>query len=109
MTDALPLIEKWQEKYAGEPLDMNYLFSRIWVELYGEGDWDKAEKTMLLATREARDGGRLFDKGAYADVINLFYELQFQTGYELKRRGTIRRKSDSEDLWQTASGAKRRK
>ncbi len=103
LTDALPVIEEWAGRYPDEALEMNYYFARLWVELYGEGDWDKAERTMLLATREARNGGKLFDRNHYAEVINLFYELQFQPGYELQRRRTIRQKAEVEDGWQTAS------
>jgi len=91
LTDALPVIREWQERYGNQTTEMNYYFARFWVELYGEGDWDKAAKTVRLATTAAQGGGKLFDVKNYVKLTKLYYDLLWWPGYELKRQRAIKR------------------
>ena len=99
LTDALPVIREWQERYGDQAAEMNYYFVRLWVELYGEGDWDKAAKTVRLATRAAQQGRKLFDEKNYVKLTKLYYDLLWWPGYELKRQRALKlNKAGKEEL-----------
>lgn len=101
LTDALPVIHEWPKRYGDKTLEMNYYFARLWVELFGEGDLEKAAKTVRLATQAAQSqrDGKLFDEKNYVKLIQLYYDSLRWPAYELKRQRTIaRNKADKEEL-----------
>ncbi len=111
LTDALPVIREWERRYGGEIPEMNYYFARLWVELFGEGDWENASKTVRLATRAAQAQGhsKIFDWKNYDALIQLYYDLQPLPGCELKRQRTLRqKKSGNEEMKLTRYSGKTR-
>ncbi|MDO9543200.1 MAG: hypothetical protein Q7J98_12900 [Kiritimatiellia bacterium] len=90
LEDAMPINDEWRGRYGEKTMEMTYYLARLLVELYGEGDWEKAAKTVRLATLAAQKGGKLFDKKNYVRLIKLYYDLQNYPGYELKRQRAVK-------------------
>ncbi len=110
LADALPVIREWERRYGGEIPEMNYCFARLWVELFGEGDWENASETVRLATRVAQAQGhsKIFDWKNYDALIHLYYDLQPLPGCELKRQRTLRQKELGNEMKLTRYSGKTR-
>ena len=85
----MPCVESFRTK-AGPPAIPNWYLARLWLVLYGEGDWKKAQETARGLTDTARRCGWSGDARVYRDVFLVYYSRIFATGYELRRQSAER-------------------
>lgn len=87
---AVPVVDEWWDKY-GESLTVgDYYFSRVWVALFGEGDWEKASETLRRISHLAEAGQISPEDRAYRQLTQVYYERIFAPGYELRRQNRTR-------------------
>jgi len=107
--EASKAVESFRRRDGRPPAIPNWHLARLWLALYGEGDWKKARETVRYlsitqssATRptvnltaaqlpeSAQPLAVARNKGVSESVFDVYYSRIFSPGYELQRQGSAR-------------------
>lgn len=90
-----PLVERLWRGRTETTSDLCY--TRMYVALYGEGDWDKARQTLMEINRLlAGENARPDEARGYERATALYYANLLLPGLELMRRGKANREEDKD-------------
>ncbi len=87
--EASKTVESFRAKDGRAPAIPNWHLARLWLALYGEGDWKKARET-ARALAVAQPGERTRETRSRRNVFEVYYSRMFSPGHELQRQGAAR-------------------
>ena len=88
--EAGKILESCRTNTGQAPAIPNWYLARLWLALYGEGDWKKARATTRDLTDATRQGKLSGNTRACRDVCEIYYSRIFSPGCELQRQSAKR-------------------
>lgn len=85
LSKAVELMESWWRAYGDEIASAEYFNERVWLALFGEGDFEKASDVLRRASDMADRWTRPSDRRQFQAMTKTYYDGLLCSGYELKR------------------------
>lgn len=101
---AAKVLYSWRQQYGEQVYQADYC--RIWLEtaLFGQGDWEEAQRALNAATARAKRWTNTSHKGDYEIMCRIYYDNFLLPGYELQRRRAAELKTWRKEIVRKGGG-----
>ncbi len=91
------ILDKILKRYGDRIVSSEFYHMRMMLALDGEGDWERAEDSLMRMRRLVRGGLISTNDWGYQAAMRVYYKDFWWPGYEIARRYSIRMKSKEEE------------